>query len=361
MVKRSRFSLICKSERRKYLMDNKQQLYDKEYYQSHCGTEYIYNDEWKQFWGNVADEIVRTLHPKTVLDVGCAKGFLVYELRKRNVEAYGIDISQYAISQVDDSIKNYCRVGSALESIKDHYDLITCIEVVEHLNHADSKCAIKNMCAATDDILFSSTPFDYEEKTHIGIKPIEDWIREFYYHGFLHNINYDATFISVQAVYLRKEKKECVDLISDYERKYFSNLNELFHVRLLANNLDLENKTLMQQCEKDIAKIKKENEENMERVRLEMTRLVREEEKHKIAYFDIEKEKNSYVNENKVLKEKVKKQQQEFEHAIEIIKYNEQMMEQKDNEKERLANEFKDTFCWKITSPIRMLGKILGR
>lgn len=342
-------------------MDNKQQLYDKEYYQSHCGSEYIYNDEWKKFWGNVADEIVRTLHPKKVLDIGCAKGFLVYELRRRGVEAYGIDISQYAISQVDNSIKEYCRVGSALDPIKEHYDLITCIEVVEHLNYTDSKCAVKNMCAVADDILFSSTPFDYEEKTHIGIRPIEDWIREFYYHGFLHDINYDATFISVQAVRLRKEKKEYADLISEYERRNFTYLNELFHVRLLANNLNLENKALMEEYEKNIIKIKKENEENIERIRQEMARLVREEEKSRIAYFDIEKEKSSCVNENKVLKEKIRKQQKEFEHAIEIIKYNEQLIKEKESEKERVEYEFKNAFCWRITSPIRFVGKIIGR
>lgn len=181
-----------------------EEIYNKEYYQSHCGEEYVYNDVWKAFWGNVADCIVSTINPKRVLDVGCAKGFLVYELRKRGVEAYGIDISEYAISQVDKSIKPFCRVQSALEPLKETYDLITCIEMVEHLEVSDAKKVIKNLCLATDDILFSSTPFDYEEETHIGVRPIEYWVREFYYHNFLHDLEYDATFVAVQTMRFRK-------------------------------------------------------------------------------------------------------------------------------------------------------------
>ncbi len=37
--------------------------------------------------------------PKKVLDVGCAKGFLVEAVRPRGVEAFGNDISEYAMGE----------------------------------------------------------------------------------------------------------------------------------------------------------------------------------------------------------------------------------------------------------------------
>jgi len=41
------------------------------------------------------------------LDIGCAKGYLVSELRRRCIEAYGVDISKYAIQQSPTEVKPY--------------------------------------------------------------------------------------------------------------------------------------------------------------------------------------------------------------------------------------------------------------
>ena len=41
-----------------------------------------------------------------VLEFGCAHGFLVKALNDFKIDAYGVDVSSYAISKVDPSIKN---------------------------------------------------------------------------------------------------------------------------------------------------------------------------------------------------------------------------------------------------------------
>ena len=43
-----------------------------------------------------------------VLDFGCAKGFLVKALRILDIEAYGVDISRYAIDCVDPEVRGLC-------------------------------------------------------------------------------------------------------------------------------------------------------------------------------------------------------------------------------------------------------------
>ena len=64
--------------------------------------------------------------------------YLVAALRDRGVEAYGVDISEYAISKVREDIKPYCCVGSLTESLPkqlpETYDLVVTIEVLEHLS-----------------------------------------------------------------------------------------------------------------------------------------------------------------------------------------------------------------------------------
>ena len=44
------------------------------------------------FFDWIAERITRDINPKTVLDAGCAMGFLVEGLRARGVEAWGVDV-----------------------------------------------------------------------------------------------------------------------------------------------------------------------------------------------------------------------------------------------------------------------------
>lgn len=196
--------------------------YNETYYKSHCGDCYERGHGWEQVFAKQAARIVKELNPKKVLDVGCAVGYLVEGLRDLGVDAYGIDISDYAISKVREDIKPYCHVQSGTSEIKGKFDLITCIEVVEHLSPDDFKATIENMCKATDTIIFSSTPFDYNEESHISVNPVSFWVEQFAYNGFYHDTSYDCSYIAVQTMLFRRGKKTNVDLIREYEDKLFN-------------------------------------------------------------------------------------------------------------------------------------------
>src|SRR6266700_3347763 len=95
------------------------QYYDQKYYITGLGNiPYERNSHWLSFFGSIADEVIRLLHPRTVFDAGCAWGFLVESFWDRGVEAYGADLSPYAISQVRRDMKPYCSVASIAEPIK---------------------------------------------------------------------------------------------------------------------------------------------------------------------------------------------------------------------------------------------------
>ena len=194
-----------------------------EYYYSHdCGIPYERTEHWLTFFDNIADRIVKELEPKSVLDAGCAWGFLVEALRNRGVEAWGIDISEYAISNVHESIKDYCQVGSIVEPFDRRYDLIVNIEVLEHMQKAEAIKAIENFCLSSDRVLFSSTPFDYKEVTHINVQVPEYWSREFARHGFFRDLNFDASFITPWSSLFVKRQKSIPDLIYEYENKFWT-------------------------------------------------------------------------------------------------------------------------------------------
>jgi hypothetical protein len=196
-------------------------LFDDYYYAHGCGAPYRRDEGWLAQFSRIADAIVRELHPHTVLDVGCAIGLLVETLRQRGVEAYGVDVSEYAIDQVHPSVRAYCRVGGAAEPFGRRYDLITCIEVLEHMPPEQAQETIANLCAHAGGVLFSSSPFDYAEVTHFNVQPPEYWARLFAQQGFYRDVDMDAGFLTPWAVYFRPQDKPLAQVVSDYERSFW--------------------------------------------------------------------------------------------------------------------------------------------
>lgn len=209
-------------------------MFDAYYFAHGCGQPYQRDEEWLRFFDSIADRIIADIRPGTILDAGCALGFLVESLRARGVDAFGLDISEYAIQNVSPSIQPYCRVGSVTEPFSRQYDLIVSIEVLEHMPKADSEQAIVNFCQHTDDILFSSTPLDYKEATHFNVQPPEYWAEQFARHGFVRDVDFDASFLTPWAVRFRRSSEPLHRIIRDYERRFGLLLKENQDLRSLS-------------------------------------------------------------------------------------------------------------------------------
>lgn len=183
--------------------------YDKNYYDTYhtdAGPVPYVRERgpWLPLFRAMAEYIDTTIKPKKVLDAGCAKGFLVEALRDRGIEAFGVDISEYAISEVRPDVRAYCRVGSLVMPLSEHYDLITCIEVLEHMTEEEAKHAIANICKNTNDVLFSSSPDDFDEPTHVTVRPRSFWVERFADAGFSLDADCDARVIAPHAMRFRR-------------------------------------------------------------------------------------------------------------------------------------------------------------
>lgn len=218
--------------------------FDQTYYEKSCGKPYQRDEHWLSFFGRIAEKIKYEINPISVLDAGCAFGFLVEKLRDIGVEAYGLDISDYAISQTHENIKPYCWVASLTEPIANKYQLIVCIEVLEHMPKEHSEIAIRNLCDVSDDILFSSTPFDYKESTHVNVNNPDYWSEQFAKQGFFRDVNFDASFITPWAIRYRRRKEPLHRIIKEYEQIIWILKKENFDLRELVNEqqTDFKNK-----------------------------------------------------------------------------------------------------------------------
>ena len=206
----------------KALLDEVATFYDEDYYGASYDTNgipYSRDEEhWVSFFKRIATSIVTTIQPRSLLDVGCATGMLVEALRNQGVDARGIDVSTWAIEQVPETLRQYCSLGSIAEEIEGRYDLITCIEVAEHLPTFSVDEAIGNLCRHTDAVLFSSTPDDFDEPTHLNVESSGYWSEIFARHGFLRDVDFDASFLAAHAILFRRSATDLRSVIYQYER-----------------------------------------------------------------------------------------------------------------------------------------------
>jgi SAM-dependent methyltransferase len=308
-------------------------LFDAYYFAHGCGRPYQRDEEWLAFFDGIAEQIVQRINPRTVLDAGCAMGFLVEGLRKRGVEAYGIDVSEYAIQNVHEDIQDFCRLGSVSEPFAQQYDLIMIIEVLEHLTQVDGEKAVRNVCRFTEDVLFSSTPFDYKEASHFNVQPPEYWAELFTVQGFLRDIDFNGEFITPWTVRFRKKMETQARLVREYERKFFLLTKENSDLRdLVLENRDklnhLENRINVkeEELQLSITRLSElEKEINQKNLRIQKSTKELNRLEHQIMY-----------NQNQIVDLKEQNQHLEFESQD----YNNQLKDIRDSKSWRLLKKF---------------------
>jgi ubiquinone/menaquinone biosynthesis C-methylase UbiE len=107
---------------------------------------YHYNPK---YWRNVVKDFVKYFNitsASTILDVGCAKGFMLYDMFQLipGISLKGIDISQYAIDNALTEIKNNIVLANALNIPfpKKHFDVVISINTLHNLEVHDCATAL---------------------------------------------------------------------------------------------------------------------------------------------------------------------------------------------------------------------------
>jgi cyclopropane fatty-acyl-phospholipid synthase-like methyltransferase len=134
-----------------------------------------------------------------VLDYGCSKGYLVHALRLLYRNAYGVDVSDYAISEADAKVKDYLQVIEKpvdlnyLKFIEKHFKCVIAKDVFEHIPKEDLRDTLTNLRGITEK-MFVVVPLGngakyneaaYEnDVTHIIREDIHWWGNLFEWAGF---------------------------------------------------------------------------------------------------------------------------------------------------------------------------------
>jgi len=109
---------------------------------------YFYDGRWKPVAKAIAEHYDLKSGDK-VLDIGCGKGFLLFDLLEAvpGLQVCGVDISSYAIENAKEEVKPYLSVGNATHlPFKDNsFDLVLSINTLHNLRTYNLEKGLKEL------------------------------------------------------------------------------------------------------------------------------------------------------------------------------------------------------------------------
>lgn len=145
------------------------------------------------YFGIMARTLQSVFHPHKVLDVGCAKGYLAFLLQGLGIDAYGVDVSEYALSCAPPSIKEKLRLLDIEQEVfpfaSGQFEVATILEIVEHLSAFEHLLEELRRVVCPGGHVLVTTPAPQSKAargdlTHINVHPQAFWNALFERHGF---------------------------------------------------------------------------------------------------------------------------------------------------------------------------------
>jgi len=149
-------------------------------------TDYRWMPDATLSWAHHLRRSLGIKEGQRVLEMGAARGFYVRALRMLGVEAYGYDISEWAVQNCDPEVKPY--MSNRLNGAR--YDFIYAKDCFEHIQPDDLKHLVRHLLQCTDKMfvivpLAGETgknyvhPKEENDSTHINRWTLHDWLMFF--------------------------------------------------------------------------------------------------------------------------------------------------------------------------------------
>lgn len=154
-------------------------MYEEEYFTIHPYDPYR---DWSHH-GKRVNKIIKLCNPKSVLDVGCAYGYIVKRLLDKGIVAYGTDVSEYASKQSCKVIPGRfirCDLRFGLPFKDKVFDLLYCEGVLEHIEESFIESIMSEFERVSNQrllaISLSSHPEAPDHEGHVTVKSAKWWI-----------------------------------------------------------------------------------------------------------------------------------------------------------------------------------------
>jgi GT2 family glycosyltransferase/glycosyltransferase involved in cell wall biosynthesis len=192
----------------------------------------------EQWFDRVAERICFDLHPESVMDFGTKTGYLVQALRRRGVRAFALLSSEMDQDGLSEEEKSYLSTGSLVQPLPARFDLIVCLEALSGPFTTQADSIVENIARHSDQVLFSALPFFHSDYSVQEVYSLETWAELFARHGFIHDVEYDASYLTPWAAVFRKTEASLPRIVASYEAR----LHRLEHEARVRREFGIEQK-----------------------------------------------------------------------------------------------------------------------
>lgn len=166
--------LLNKEKNRKLALKFDKEYFDGTRSQGYGG--YKYDGRWIPVAKKIIEIFDLKDHSK-FLDIGCAKGFLMFDILDINpkIDVYGIDISQYAKNHSHEVIRNKIIIKNCkkLNFDNNFFDCVVSINTIHNLEYEDCLNSIKEIQRVSDGRAFIQVD---SYKTELELQKFKDWM-----------------------------------------------------------------------------------------------------------------------------------------------------------------------------------------
>lgn len=149
--------------------------------------DYAKRERFRPNYEQLGEALVEVLNFDTHLDVGCGQGLLISVLSTlHGKNCQGVEGSAAAVEFADDAVREHIRVATIAElELSQQYDLVSCVEVLEHVPEEESDAAISFLTQSAKRWIYFSAAIPGQGGTgHINCQPSIYWILAMRRHGF---------------------------------------------------------------------------------------------------------------------------------------------------------------------------------
>ncbi len=155
---------------------------------NHPAIKYIHTDYTHNLRSPsiIVPEILKLLNPKSVIDIGCGIGTFLNIFDKCGISDYiGVDGDWVREEQLLIDTSHFRRFDLEKEfNLNRVFDLVVCVEVVEHLSESSANTIIRSLANHGKIILFSAAIKNQGGQNHVNEQYIDYWQDKFQKQGY---------------------------------------------------------------------------------------------------------------------------------------------------------------------------------
>lgn len=150
-------------------------MYEEDYFTKHPYNPYID----AQINTKRVEVIIEKTHPKSLLEIGCAYGYIVKRFIKKGIPALGMDISEWCRKRAEDLDIPFIKhdVRNPLPFKDKEWDVLYCEGVLEHIEEEYIDDIMGEFERVANKRLLSVS-FTGDEVGHVNLKPPMYWAKK---------------------------------------------------------------------------------------------------------------------------------------------------------------------------------------